>query len=212
MRLSNKLIIYLHGHPVCLSALGIAPIIAPGKTLLSALTISLVFASTLLLSALSVSTIRNLVPHAYRLIFILPITSLWVTIADLLLQAYVYEMHVTLDMYIPLIAMNSLVLMLLEQQALTDSVSDVIKTVMHGVAALLVVTLVTGAIREILVRGDLLTDMTQLFGDVTMSVSPSALLTFPLFNSAAGGFIVVGCVIALINVAYLTVSKPGSDH
>lgn len=209
MSLYSKSITYLHAHPVCLSALGMAPLIAQSRTLLSAFTIGITFSTVLLLSAISVSLIRNLIPQQYRLAFILPVASVWVTVADLLLQAFVYEIRINLAIYIPLIAMNSFVLMLLEANALRTSVLPVIKLVLHSAVGVLFVSLLTGGIREILTRGVLLTDISLL---LPMLAEPAntVFLTLPLFNTAAGGFIILGCVIAMINLLYLRVTKPAS--
>jgi len=205
MSLASKSINYLHAHPVCLSTLGIVPVVAQGKTLLTALTISLVFSAVLLLSAVSVAAIRNFIPHTYRLVYILAITSMWTTVADLLLQAYAYETSLSLTIYIPLLAMNSLILMLLEQQALKMPVVSMLKVVMHAVPALILVTLTTGAIRELLARGSLLTEMSTV---KTAAFFP----TLSLFNTAAGGFIVLGMVIALINYAWSRIGKSAAEH
>ncbi|NIN36138.1 MAG: hypothetical protein GTO60_13990, partial [Gammaproteobacteria bacterium] len=75
----------------------------------------------MVLSMLSVSLFRRLIPHDYRLLFILLISSSWVTVIDLLLLAAIYEIRTGLDFYVPLIAMNSLLLWILEDASLKNS-------------------------------------------------------------------------------------------
>src|SRR5687768_7071423 len=97
---------YFSEHPVCTAALGLAPLVAKSATFLSALTISLGFTLVFLFSSVSLALIRNLVPQRFRLVFILLICSVWVSVFDLLLQAYAYDMRVALQIYVPLLAMN----------------------------------------------------------------------------------------------------------
>ncbi|MEX2353160.1 MAG: Rnf-Nqr domain containing protein [Gammaproteobacteria bacterium] len=197
----NKLAEYLQQHPACVSALGMGPVIAASTSLVYALTISLVFTGVLCLSAVTVSGFRKFIPHTYRLAFILPVTSMWVTVADLLLQAYAYEIRMGLDIYIPLIAMNSLVLMLLEKEALRVRPVPAAGMAGYAAAALVIITVLTGTLRELLGQGSLLPESVGLSGDIQILPAMS------LFNTAAGGFIVLGCVIAIINYCGLKLTR-----
>lgn len=197
-------------HPVFVSALGMAPLAAKSATLLSALTIVATAAGVLLLSSLSVSMLRRAIPHAYRLAYILIITATWASVFDLLLQAFLYEIRMSLEIYIPLIAMNSLLLMLLEDGALQLSVPACVKGSLAASAVLFLVLVPTGFVREVLTQGALLTDAYLLFP----SASERPVPMFPesaglaLFDSAAGALLVLGCMLALINLLPRTDETP----
>ena len=168
---------------------------------MSGLTAGIVFGIVLLLSAVSISSLRNLIPHRYRLAYILVITATWVTIVDLLLQAGAYDMRLGLDIYVPLMAMNTLVLMLLETEALRIPVWTMAGKALACSSAMLFVCVISGIVREVLVRGTVLSDLSLLapgIPDLDFPILPDP-ITMTLFDSAAGAFIVLGCVIAMVN-------------
>lgn len=202
----------LHSHPACSAALGLCPLAAKSMTLLSAVTVSLMFAVILLLSLISVCSLRKLVSHNYRLVFILLVTSFWTTVVDLLSQACFYEMRITIDIYLPLIAMNSLLLMLLETRALREPVENIINAVAWSVPVVVVLLVSVGLLREVLTYGALFTDSTMLLPTMSLSVAmlPDSIV-FPLFGSVAGGFIVLGCVLAMINLLSPAVVSVSGD-
>lgn len=186
---------WLTGHPVCITALGLGPLVANSRTLLSALMISAAFMAVALLSVVTVSSIRKLIPLQLRWLLLLLISSTWVSVADILMQSYLYDMRVLLDIYIPLLAMNSLLLMVMERDALTMPVRAVAVSTLLVSALPVMICLACGMIREWLVYGGLFTDMTRLTG----RIAPVP-LSLPLFDTVAGAFIVAGCVLALVNL------------
>lgn len=205
MMIIRKVCRYFTEHPVSTAALGLAPLVAKSATFLSALTISLGFTLVFLFSSVTLALIRNLVPHRFRLVFILLVCSVWVSVFDLLLQAYVYDMRVALEIYVPLLAMNSLVLMVLEKESLSTAVvSMTIRTLVISVGPV-VICLITGLLREVLVQGAVLTDISRFTG--LAETIPSSVSALSLFDTIAGAFILSGCVLALVN--YLCSAKSG---
>jgi len=191
----------LYEQPVFISALGIAPLAAKSLTVLSALVIGLVWSLVFLLSSVTVAALRKVVPHAARLPFILLITSTWISLADLLLQAWFYEMRAGLDIYLPLIALNSLAIMLLEEKMLRTPVTGVLKPALFHSSGVLIIVLSVGLLREVLTHGRLFTDAAMLHPALAEIIPPflPRLFNLPLFGSAAGAFLVIGCVLALVN-------------
>lgn len=184
----------LTDHPVCAAALGIGPLVAASHTLLSSILMGLTFTVVLLFSVASLSIVRNLVPHRSRLVFILLLTSTWVTIVDLLLQSFMFGLRMQADFYIPLLAMNSLVLLVMEKEALTTPVNRMAINGLAFAAVPVAVCLVNGLLREWLVHGRLLTDMSNLTERLPLPAT-----SLPLFDTAAGAFIITGCLLALFN-------------
>ncbi len=193
-----------HSQPVFVSALGIVPLTANSVTVCSAFVIALAWTVVFILSSITISGLRKLVPHAGRLPFILLVTSTWVSLADIFLQTFLYEMRMTLDIYIPLIALNSLVIMLLEEKMLRMPVAATVKPALACSAAVVFIVLSVGLLREALASGYLLTDFTMLpliSMNLSLPVFPRD-LTMSVFGTAAGAFIVIGCVMALVNYLY----------
>ena len=187
--------------PAITAALGICPLAANAATLLSAVTIGIAFALVMVLSTLSVSTIRNFVPHHYRMVFIFFISSTWVTCIDLLLQATLFEMRFTLDIYLPLITVNSLLVYMLEANALAESTSLLIKRALMTSAIVFFMVVTAGILRELVGHGTLLSDSALLFpsSEAFSIVLVSSGRSMTVFNTMAGSFIAVGLVISAFN-------------
>lgn len=192
---NNRMSGVLSDHPARVSALGIIPLVAASSTLASSVLTACAFLIVLLVSSVTLSLPRNLIPHPVRLVYILLVTATWVTVLDWLLQVYLYELRMQLDIYLPLMALNSLLLMVMEKDALTMTIRPLAGKIMK-LAALPVGTCVAnGLIREWLVSGHLAINLQA--GITHHSIYPVSL---PLFATATGAFLVTGCVLALANL------------
>jgi electron transport complex protein RnfE len=146
-----------------------------------------IFLTVLLLSGLILMAIRHLIPQQMRLSIILLVTACIATLVDLLISAFYYEWHLTLGIYIPLLAMNCLILANAEENALQYGLKDVIaQTLISGLSIVGILFLV-GLIRDVMSG--------LIFSDNG----------FILFEMAPGAFLVLGLIIALLN--YLDMSK-----
>lgn len=97
-------------NPVYRQILGICPTLAVTNTMEGALTMGLAAAFVLLCSNVLISLIRPLLkPHLRILIFTLTIAT-FVTIADRVLAAFLYDMSKQLGPYIPLIIVNCIII------------------------------------------------------------------------------------------------------
>jgi electron transport complex protein RnfE len=145
--------------------LGLCPLVAKSTTLLTGITMGFSALLILLFSIVCVSSCRRYIPPNLSLSIILIISVTWVSVLDLLLQAYWFEMRQVLGIYIPLLAMNSFVLLSLEQTALRNSpVAALTNSLRRGSEIFCIVTLV-GALREIFGQGSLLSDAKLLPGN-----------------------------------------------
>ena len=202
MTIIHKTIDAARNHPAYLLALGISPLIIKSQSTLSAITVSVAYLLILLLSSISVSALRRFTPQQTHLVFILIITSTWTTVIDLLMQVWFYEMRLLMDIYIPIIAMNSLLLMFLQTEALQYPVSKIITRLLLPVGLVILLCVITGATREILAYGQVFSDSELLIPSMSgasFRLIPDTMV-LPLFNKVAGGFMVLGCVIALLNL------------
>lgn len=190
-------------HPLFVAALGLSPLLARGETLITALAMGLVFAIALLTSALATGVMRRFIPWPYRLIFILLITATSVTILDRLMQAWLFDLHERLGVYVSLVAMNSLLLACLEETVLRRPLRQSLKTIALTGGLCCLIIACAGLIRGLLGRGGLLLDAADLLPGIAaagFSVSDGGL---PLMSSAAGAFLVLGCVIAAARYLFM---------
>lgn len=171
---------FLTRHPVMVSGLGLSPLLAPCKSLDTAVAMALVFAVASVLSAAVTGALRCLIPRDYRPVFILLITATIVTILDRYLQVWLFDIHGRLGIYVYLVAMNSLLLAVLEESALRREPAGTMKNVIATAAAVAVILVLAGTVRDLLGQG----------GAIPLSAG------LPVMGSAAGAFLVLGCVLA----------------
>ncbi|NNE37253.1 MAG: hypothetical protein HKN08_03025, partial [Gammaproteobacteria bacterium] len=102
--------------------------------------------------------------------------------------------------YLPLIAMNCLVLYFLEANALKYPPRYIFKPLCHISGLILIICILVGSVREILTSGriDLLMNNTTKYFETGADILPTV-IAMPLFNTATGAFIISGCVLALMN-------------
>ncbi len=170
-----------------LTIMGLSPLLVVTTSTVNALAMGSIFLTVLLLSGVILTMVRHLVPQVMRLSIILLVTACITTLIDLLLTAFYYEWHLTLGIYIPLLAMNCLILTNAEENAIEHGLKEVIaQTLMLGLSIVGILFLV-GLIRDVMSG--------LIFSDNG----------FILFEMAPGAFLALGLIIALIN--YLNMSK-----
>ena len=117
-------------NPVYRQLLGMCPTLAVTGNMKAAVTMSAAVAFVLICANIIVSAIRNLLaPHLRILVFTLTIAT-FVTIADKILAAFLYDMSKELGPYIPLIIVNCVIICRCEvcaaKQSIPTAVSDAV--------------------------------------------------------------------------------------
>jgi Na+-translocating ferredoxin:NAD+ oxidoreductase subunit E len=170
-------------NPVYRQLLGMCPTLAVTNNLKAALTMAGAVAFVLLCANVITSLIRNLLkPHLRIVVFTLTIAT-FVTIADRVLAAYLYQMSKTLGPYIPLIIVNCIIICRCEvvaskQNAFVAAADAIGQSLGFGLALSSIAT-----IREILGTGALfgIRVLPAVWPDwVIMVLPPGAFLTFGL--------------------------------
>lgn len=191
-------------NPIFVLALGLCPALAVSKTLEQAFIMGISVFIILLISSLLISIIKKLIPKNVELIVYILIISTIVTIIDMLLGKYVPLISKTLGIYLPLIIVNCLILgrslTIYSKKGIKESLADSISI---GVGFLLGIS-VLGFLRELLGTNTItiINDLSPLFNFklVISNIIPSNIL-FPnvLFTTAAGGFILMGLILGIVN-------------
>ncbi len=176
-------------NPVYRQLLGLCPALAVTNSMQAAITMAGAVTFVLLCANTVTSLIRNLLkPHLRIVIFTLTIAT-FVTIADRLLAAYLYQMSKTLGPYIPLIIVNCLIICRCEvcasKQSVFTAMSDALgQSLGYGIALASI-----AGVREILGTG-------MFFG---FRVMPEAWPDWAVMVLPPGAFITLGLLLGAVN-------------
>lgn len=169
--------------------LGMCPTLAVTGALQPALTMGLATTFVLLCSNIVVSSMRKLlVGHLRILMFTLTIAT-FVTIADLLLQAFVPDMSETLGPYVPLIIVNCLIIGRAEACASRNPVFSSISDALGMGLGFTFGLCVLGIVREILADG-------AVWG---ITIMPDAFVNWNVMKLPAGAFLTLGILLGISN-------------
>lgn len=162
--------------------LGLCPLLAVTSTLVNGIGLGLATLITLVLSNTLVSLIRGFVRNEVRLpVFVLIIASI-VTIIELMMKAFFYDLYLVLGIFIPLIVTNCAIIGRAEGFASKNPVGiAALDGLMMGLGFLIVLSLL-GALREIIGFGTLFSHADLMFGDAANALTL-------VFNDDYGGFL-----------------------
>lgn len=189
-------------NPALVQVLGLCPLLAVTSTVVNAIGLGLATLMVLMGSNLAVSLIRNFVSESVRLPAFVMIIASFVTCAELLMQAFTYELYQILGIFIPLIVTNCAILGRADAFASkTTPGPALLDGVMMGLG-FLAVLVVLGAMRELIGQGTLFADMHLLLGPVASDWTLRPFADYPdvLFMVLPpGAFVGLGLLIALKN-------------
>jgi electron transport complex protein RnfE len=185
-------------NPVLVLMLGMCPTLAVTSSATNGLGMGLATMCVLMCSNVAISAIRNIVPKKIRIPVYIVVIATFVTIVDLLMQAYApTALYEALGIFIPLIVVNCIVLGRAEAFA---SKNGAVKSLLDGLGmgmgfTLSLVTL--GATREFLASGSLF----------QIKMIPGWTTDFMLMTSAPGAFIILGLFLAGMNAMNMRKAK-----
>ncbi|MFA5603233.1 MAG: electron transport complex subunit RsxE [Bacilli bacterium] len=190
-------------NPTFVLMLGLCPTLAVTNTFEGAYVMGLCVLTVLIITNFIVSIIKKFVPENVKIpVYILLITTA-VTALDLLLKQYVPALHETLGIYLPLIAVNCIVL----GRALSvASVSSVGKSLLDAIGIGLGFTLslsLLGLFREVLGANTItvMDGISSFTGyQAIFQVFPeNSIVPMTIFQKPAGAFLTLGLFLALFN-------------
>ncbi len=181
--------------------LGLCPLLAVTSTTINGIGLGLATLITLVLSNSVVSLIRNVVRSEVRLpVFVLIIASI-VTIIELIMQAWFYDLYLVLGIFIPLIVTNCSIIGRAEGFASRNPLgASALDGFMMGLGFLLVLV-VLGAMREVIGSGTILAHADLMFG------AAATALKITVFDDYGGFIIAVLPPGAFFGLALLIVGK-----
>ena len=194
----------LYKNPVFVQLLGLCSMLAITTSISNAIGMGAAATVVLICSNLLISLLRKFIPKQVRIAAYVVIISGFVTAVELLIKAYLPSLDRSLGVFIPLIVVNCMILARAEAFASKNGpVASVIDGLAQGVGYTIALLLIS-AVREILGSGTIAG--ISLFGD---SFKPMIIAILP-----PGGFIILGCLIALVNKLIHTMEekkKGGND-
>ena len=190
-------------NPGLVQLLGLCPLLAVTSTVVNALGLGLATILVLVISNVSVSLIRNFVRPEIRIPVFVMIIAVAVTITQLIMQAYFYELYLIIGLFIALITTNCVIIARAEAFASRHNVRDAFLDGLFMGLGFTAVLLVLGAMREIIGFGTLFRQFELMFGAGAEWVEITVFENYPGFLLAIlppGAFLGLGLLIALKNV------------
>lgn len=176
-------------NPTLVTLLGMCPTLAVTTMAVNGIGMGLATTFVLVCSNLVISLLRNAIPKAVRLPSFIVIIAGFVTLVSFILQRYIPTLYSALGVFLTLITVNCIILGRAEAFA---SKNKPLPSVLDGLGMGLGFTLalfIMGTVREIIGAGSWLG-----FEIPVLSSNPMLIFIMP-----AGGFFVLGCVIAAVN-------------
>jgi len=187
-------------NPGLVQLLGLCPLLAVTGTIVNGIGLGIATTLTLVTSNVTVSLIRNIVPNEIRLpVFVLIIAS-FVTIIEMMLKAFYYDLYLALGIFIPLIVTNCSIIGRAEAFASKQPMDKAfLDGLMMGIGFTIALAIL-GGMRELLGYGTLFTQAEVMFGQAWMTITVfDNYHSFLLAVLPPGAFFGLGLLIALKN-------------
>lgn len=176
-------------NPTFRLVLGMCPTLAVTTQAINGIGMGLAATFVLVCSNFVIAILRKIIPDKVRIAVFIVVIATFVTIVDLVMEGFFYEIHKSLGIFIPLIVVNCIILGRAEAFA---SKNPVLNSVADGLGMGLGFTLsitVLGSIRELLGSG-------SIFGVVLFGKS---YMPFLIAILPPGAFIALGLLLGLMN-------------
>ena len=205
---SNKAAIFLDpllkANPLFVMVLGTCPAIAVTKSIEQAVGMAVLFLFVLFCSSILVSALRRFIPDEIRTPSFIVIIATFVTLVDILTKTFLPELYTSLGTFISLIVVNCIALGRADAFASKNTVVDSMLDALGNGLGYGWAIIAIAAVREIFGVGYI--TIGAIFDFLPMVKIPllggfegsSFSLAIPFLSSAAGGFLVLGLALGVI--------------
>lgn len=174
-------------NPVFVLMLGLCPTLGVTSSVENGIGMGLATLFVLVCSNLVISLLKKVVPNKIRIPVFIVIIASFVTVVDMLMNAYFQGLYEKLGLFIPLIVVNCVILGRAEAFASKNGLfASFIDGIGMGLGFTLSLSLL-GAVRELFGNGTILN--LPIFG---ANFKPALLMILP-----PGAFLTLGCLVAL---------------
>ncbi len=192
----------LKENPVLRLVLGTCPTLAITTAVFNGIGMGIAATFVLICSNVAISALRKVIPQQVRLPAFIVIIASFVTLVQMLVQAFVPALYVALGVYLPLITVNCIILGRAEMFASKNPVGASALDGLGMGIGFTVVLAVMSAIRELLGAGTLLG-----FQILPSSIAPMSIMILP-----PGGFFVFGVLMAVAIFIEEKTGQPESQY
>lgn len=188
-KLQNFLKGLIKENPTLVLVLGTCPTLAISTSVVAAVGMGLAATAVLICSNMAISALRKVIPDRVRIPCYIVLIAGFVSVVEMVLEAYAFSLYESLGVYLSLIVVNCIILGRAEMYANKNKVIDsAIDALGMGLGFTLAISAMA-TIREILGSGTWCGLPIPWLQD-----NPIGIMTM-----APGGFFVFGCLIALVN-------------
>lgn len=185
-KLQNFLKGLIKENPVLVLVLGTCPTLAISTSVIAAFGMGIAATAVLILSNMAISAIRKIVPDPVRIPCYIVVIAGFVTVVELVMEAYAFSLYQSLGVYLSLIVVNCIILGRAEMFACKNNVVDsALDGVGMGIGYTLTVVLMA-TIREVLGSGTWL----------GFQVLPDSIARISIMTQAPGAFFCYGVLMA----------------
>ncbi|MDR0490825.1 MAG: electron transport complex subunit E [Oscillospiraceae bacterium] len=188
-KMANLLKGIIKENPVLVLVLGTCPTLAVSTQATNAIGMGIAATVVLLGSNVFISLLRNIIPDKVRIPCYIVLIAGFVTLVQMVVEAYAYTLYQSLGIFLPLIVVNCIILGRAEMYANKNKVLDSALDAIGMGAGFTLTLLVMSTIREVFGNGTWFGMSLPWLKDNNISV----------LTMAPGGFVIFGCLIALVN-------------
>lgn len=176
-------------NPTFRMVLGMCPTLAITTAVSNGIGMGLATTFVLVFSNLVISLLRKAIPDQIRIPAFIVVIATFVTIVQLIIKAFIPALDAALGVFIPLIVVNCIIFGRAEAFAFKNKpLPSIVDGLGMGLGFTIAITLIS-AVRELFGTGTLL----------GVQVMPAGYMPMNLLVKPAGGFIVLGLMMALMN-------------
>jgi Na+-translocating ferredoxin:NAD+ oxidoreductase subunit E len=174
--------------------LGLCPILAVTKTVENAIGMGLAVTFVLTFSNVLISLLRSVIPPKVRIVAFIVVIATFVTVVELVMQAYTFPLFMKLGIFIPLIVVNCIPMGRAEAFA---SKNTVVRSMLDGLGmgtgyGLSLTAL--AAFREVFATGAI------TFYETPITLFSAAFEPFQFLVEAPGAFVCLGLMLGVMNI------------
>nr|WP_312575973.1 electron transport complex subunit E [Sedimentibacter sp.] len=179
----------LKDNPIFVQLLGMCSALAITTSAINGIGMGLAVTVVLVGSNIVISLMRKVIPDEVRIPAFIIIIATFVTIIDMFMHAYTFELYQSLGVFIPLIVVNCIILGRAESFASKNGLVDSIIDGLGMGVGFTIAIVILGSIREFLGSGSIL----------GLQILPAAYEPMLIIILPPGAFIALGLLIGLVN-------------
>lgn len=189
-------------NPIFVQVLAMCPTLAVTSSVENSIGMGMASTVVLIFSNMLISAFRKFIPSKIRIPAYIVIIASFVTIVDMIMNAYVPGLYKSLGIFIPLIVVNCVILGRAEAYASKNPVLPSIFDAIGMGLGFTVALVLIGSVREVLGAGTFL----------GFSVLPSAYQPATIMIMAPGAFLTLGALMTIINYRNIKKAKKDGTH